>query len=189
MITSYCGQKVESVEELKTALATRDDAAGEATTHVWRGEAPDNEGIQFEVRLAQGKLGVKVGDWARWRKKSGPIASLVHSQQAAKDRWPRLPGTMAEIEGIVRLFKQSGRPATMCLRSDASEQTLLKLRDTGELSKYGFLHFATHGTSDEQGVRLILAQDQLPDPYQQALLGSDIIQGQLTPIHNFSLKF
>ena len=52
-----------------------------------------------------------------------------------------LPGTRTELQAIARLF----RAPKLLLGSDASEANLDCLADDGELKKFRFLHFATHG--------------------------------------------
>jgi CHAT domain-containing protein len=93
--------------------------------------------------------------------------------------WNDLPGTRAEIMQIAKLF---GDQTSMLLNSAASEQSLEELRQKGDLSKFRYLHFATHGEANNvkafESV-LILAQDKLPnDPLPRA--GEPFINGQLS---------
>lgn len=53
----------------------------------------------------------------------------------------RLPGTAAEIEGIAEIFKSDKQTAEARLGLDATKARIL---DT-DLSRYRYLHFATHG--------------------------------------------
>jgi CHAT domain-containing protein len=93
--------------------------------------------------------------------------------------WKGLPGTRVELTQIAELF---GDQTTSLLDSAASEQSLDTLRQKGDLSKFRYLHFATHGeTNDVKAFEsvLILAQDTLPDlPLPRA--GEPFINGQLS---------
>ena len=53
----------------------------------------------------------------------------------------RLPGTAAEVQGIATLFQNQGQTAEVRLGSDATKD---RLTDT-DLTRFRFLHFATHG--------------------------------------------
>src|SRR5438477_8676222 len=67
--------------------------------------------------------------------------------------------------------------------SEASEQNLNRLAASGELQRFRYLHFATHGyldSSQAMDSALILAQDRLPDPVKQTLEGAEPIEGRLT---------
>ena len=93
--------------------------------------------------------------------------------------WKDLPGTRSEVAQIAKLF---GPSSTTLLDSEASEQSLDTLRKKGELSKFRFLHFATHGEANNirtlESV-LILAQDKLPEtPLPR--VGEPLINGQLS---------
>lgn len=75
----------------------------------------------------------------------------------------RLPATRTEVHTIARLFNRS----QLLLGPDASQQNLDQLAASGELRKFRFLHFATHGLLDESrplASALLLAQDQSPNP-------------------------
>jgi CHAT domain-containing protein/tetratricopeptide (TPR) repeat protein len=95
--------------------------------------------------------------------------------------WPPLPGTRIEAEALRQLF--AGQPAQMLSASQASEQRLYDLAQGGDLGKYRYLHFATHGTMDERfplRSAIILARDDLPDPGAQLDAGLPVFDGQLT---------
>ncbi len=53
----------------------------------------------------------------------------------------RLPGTATEVEEIAKLFESKGQTAELRLGSDATKE---RLSDT-DLTRFRFLHFATHG--------------------------------------------
>ncbi len=57
---------------------------------------------------------------------------------------PRLPGTRREVEAIAALFPKV--EATPLLGAQATEPAVQRLAASGELARYRFLHFATHGT-------------------------------------------
>jgi CHAT domain-containing protein len=92
-----------------------------------------------------------------------------------------LPGTRKEVERIAAKF--GAENATVLLGSDASEQALQELVDGDQLRQYRYLHFATHGVLDTERPfesALILAQDNLPDPYEQYIAGRPVFDGRLS---------
>jgi CHAT domain-containing protein len=94
-------------------------------------------------------------------------------------RFERLPGTRREVQAIAALFDHS----EIHLGSDASEQALEALRAQGELGRFAVIHLATHGKIDDlapMNSRLLLAQDQLPDPATASSLERPIADGLLT---------
>ncbi len=110
---------------------------------------------------------------ANRRKTEAMLASIRGGE------WTDLPGTRVETNRLQQLFGDSAKVLT---DSVASEQTLESLRKSGELAKYRYLHFATHG--DGNNVKafessLILSQDNLPkDNLPKA--GEPWINGQLS---------
>jgi CHAT domain-containing protein len=67
--------------------------------------------------------------------------------------------------------------------SEASEENLDRLADSGDLRAFRYLHFATHGVLDDQRPMrsaLILARDRPPDPQRTALGGKESRDGRLT---------
>jgi CHAT domain-containing protein len=56
-------------------------------------------------------------------------------------KWDPLPGALREIEGVRAMF----RGATVYMGPQASEERLLELNDRGELARYRYLLFSTHG--------------------------------------------
>jgi CHAT domain-containing protein len=86
------------------------------------------------------------------------------------------------VEAIARLFNKP----TVLVESNASEQTLDQLAANGDLRRFRYLHFATHGQMDSQSAMrsaLILAQDRLPDSLEQVLAGKEMYDGRLTADH------
>jgi CHAT domain-containing protein/tetratricopeptide (TPR) repeat protein len=94
--------------------------------------------------------------------------------------WLPLPGTRIEAGALRQLFRGQ---ASVLSDSLASEQKLYDLAQSGDLGKYRYLHFATHGTADERfplRSALILSRDNLPDPGKQLDAGLPVFDGQLT---------
>jgi CHAT domain-containing protein/Tfp pilus assembly protein PilF len=74
-----------------------------------------------------------------------------------------LPGTEREVKAIYELFNQRNQPAKYYLNDQANESMVKSIN----LKPYKYLHFATHGLTDEDRPTnscLILAQNQLPTP-------------------------
>jgi CHAT domain-containing protein len=161
------GARIESVEDVPEAVKR---LPADAT--VWRA------GERVKVRLKGRPLGVECDARSApaavraWRKEREAVAARGTGHK-------RLPGTEVEVRAIAALVKGS----TALLGSQASEQKLDELRERGELKKYRLLHFATHGDVDERSPArsaLILAQDRLPDPLEQARHKRKVYDGRLT---------
>jgi CHAT domain-containing protein len=93
----------------------------------------------------------------------------VHNGQ-----WKDLPATRAEVAQLANLF---GPAASTLLDAAASEGSLERLRKEGALSKFKYIHLATHGElNDMQAFEsaLILAQDVLPATEQPSQDGPHI---------------
>jgi CHAT domain-containing protein/tetratricopeptide (TPR) repeat protein len=117
-----------------------------------------------------------------------PVFAGTKEKQQAKelpslavrgDDWMELPGTRAELNQLTRLF---GNLATVLVDSYASEQSLEDLRKNGELARYRYLHFATHGEGNDARAfesALILSQDKLPEAMLPKA-GEPFINGQLS---------
>ena len=56
-----------------------------------------------------------------------------------------LPGTRIELNNLAKLF---GKNAIVLVDSDASEQKLEEMRTNGDLAKFRYLHFGTHGAAN-----------------------------------------
>src|SRR5262249_36755389 len=95
----------------------------------------------------------------------------------------RLPATAKEVQAVSRVFSRVFSRVELLTQSEASEQNLERMAAAGELRKFRFLHFATHGLLDDRRAlnsALILAQDRLPDSLTQVLDGKGLSDGQLT---------
>jgi len=93
--------------------------------------------------------------------------------------WGDLPGTRLELSSLKRLF---GADVTVLADSKASEEKLEALRKSGELAKFRYLHFATHGEGNNARAfesSLILAQDKLPKELVSKE-GEPFLNGQLS---------
>jgi len=69
-----------------------------------------------------------------------------------------LPGTESEVESIFNQFDKKGKKALVQIKQNANEGFI----KSGELKKYRFLHFATHGfvnTEKPELSGILLAQD------------------------------
>lgn len=141
VILRYGKVEIASAEQLAQQIAAQANAQEIAVT-IWRQGSEKS----FLRTVPPGKLGVSVA--------GSPARELLSSRQADAilvagrgGEWPELPGTRVEVEGIARLF---GTAATSLLDSNASAESLQDLRERGELEKYRYLHFATHGEMDDQ---------------------------------------
>src|SRR5262249_20088469 len=90
-----------------------------------------------------------------------------------------------EVAAIARAFqaRDPGATVTLLLGSDASEARLADLVARDRPCPYRYLHLATHGEADHRRAlqsALVLAQDHLPDPVEQALAGQRVYDGRLT---------
>ncbi len=91
----------------------------------------------------------------------------------------RLAGTGREVRQIAVLFEDK----TVLTGLDATEQAAMNLANTGRLSEYGYIHFATHAfTNDVQAEHsfIVLSQVGLSDPTTYVVEGKPVIDGKLT---------
>jgi hypothetical protein len=121
-----------------------DDPKATVEVELWR----DGQTLTRQVR--PGKLGVLLAD------EPAPEA-LAHRRQLDRllaqrgpdgQGWRELPGTRAEAQALARLFAAGRQPVTLLADADASEPRLADLANRGELGRFRYLHFATHGTFD-----------------------------------------
>jgi tetratricopeptide (TPR) repeat protein len=160
VLVRYGDTELNSVEQL-TAAIQAGTTAKEVPISVWR----EGEKEPFARSVPPGRLGVGLNreparDAIASRRQTDAILASLRGGD-----WKELPGTRAEITQLSKLF---GDETTALLDSQASEQALDELRRRGDLSQFRYLHFATHGaTNDVRAFEsvLILAQDTLPaDP-------------------------
>jgi tetratricopeptide (TPR) repeat protein len=156
--------------------AASDDAGRRIVVTLWR------DGKLLQQRVRPGKLGVVLAD--------KPAPEAVKDRRRLDRRltlrgeegWRELPGTRVEVASITRLFGDSPAPAVLT-DSEASEQNLYQLAQSGALKKYRYLHLATHGDVDDAfplRSAVILSRDHLPDPGKQLLAGKPVFDGRLT---------
>ncbi len=72
---------------------------------------------------------------------------------------PDLPGSKVEVENIVRSFEAGGQPKAVVLTGErASEDSINKLAESGQLERFRILHFSTHGylSDDEPALSAIV---------------------------------
>jgi tetratricopeptide (TPR) repeat protein len=99
--------------------------------------------------------------------------------------WKPVPNTRSEVNALQKMFA-TDEPTQLLLSSDASEQRLNELAQSGELSKYRYIHLATHGQTDNDHPlqsAVILSRDRLPNGPQRTQLllqGKPIPRGRLT---------
>jgi CHAT domain-containing protein len=148
--------------------------APSGTTFAWLQEQQDKTKAQ-----GRGASLLALGD---------PNFEHPESERAKADSWfseqrfssfAPLPATRIELHAVSRVFEG----VKLLTKSEASEQNLDHLAATGELARFRFLHFATHGLLDDRRAlnsALILAQDRLPDPLTQVFEGKEAYDGRLT---------
>jgi CHAT domain-containing protein len=173
VLIAYARTNLTSVEQLAQLIEANANAKS-VEVKVWREE-------QTEINtkdLAPGELGVVLDQRpareaiADRRKIDAILASRGKDLQD-------LPGTRIEVTTLKRLF---GDKAMVLTDSDASEQKLEGLRMSGELSKFRYLHFATHGQANNvkafESV-LYLSRDKLPKDLLPKV-GEPFINGELS---------
>jgi tetratricopeptide (TPR) repeat protein len=173
VLLQYGVTKLENPASLLSAIKEQINNAAVDLT-VWRA------GKTFTVKVPQGPLGIQVHKEAAEQViLAQRDAERVIRASRGADFTP-LPGSRAEVEAIAKLLPKD---ATLkLLGSQASEQKLADLAERGELKKYRYLHFATHGEVNSHVAfqsAIILAQGQLPEP-AEALRGKNFIDGRLT---------
>jgi serine/threonine protein kinase/CHAT domain-containing protein/Tfp pilus assembly protein PilF len=121
-----------------------------------------------------------VGDPA-FQQAPPPAKSPQRAASDGAETFPRLPGTRQEVAAIARLFPTSGR--NVLLDAEASERRLNALAASGQLSRFRYLHFATHGDLDEESAlnsALILSPD--PPPLEWFLGTHEFGTGRVTAL-------
>jgi CHAT domain-containing protein len=154
-----------------------DDPGSSVPVLIWR----DGKTLKQPLLVPPGKLGIVLAD------KPAPQALAeqhrldrrLASRSGEDDHWPRLPGTRFEVAALERLFDPES--SRVLLDSEASEQRLDELAQSGKLGQYRFIHLATHGeVNDTFPLRsaVILSRDQLPDEKKRTEL---LLSGQAIP--------
>jgi len=135
--------------------------------------------------VAPGALGIKPDKRSAAEVVHGHerLAALLHATRG--ECFEPLPAARREVQGIAETFRsrQPGVEPTVLIGSAANEPRLDEMAVNRQLSQYRFIHLATHGVADnERALRsfLLLAQDRLPDPVEQALAGKPVYDGRLT---------
>ncbi len=172
VLLRYAGVELTSVERLAEVMGEQMEARSVPIT-IW------SEGAEITRDVPPGRLGIAL------HKDPAPQALANRRQTAAMlvalrggDR-QELPGTRVEV---TQLAKLCGNDSRVLLDSAASEQSLDDLRKSGDLLKFRYLHFATHGEANDVNAMesvLILAQDNLPEMLLTRP-GEPLINGQLS---------
>jgi hypothetical protein len=177
VLLQYAGTDLKSLDQLGKLLRARakhDTPAlkfwrdGKAATRPIR---PGALGIVLDRRPAREALAE--------RYKNDKLLAATRSGDDGK--WQALLGTRVEVEALHKLL--GGKGVTLLTDSQASQQKLDELASKGALSRYRFLHLATHGTADWRmplHSALILSRDRLPNPFQQLEAGKPVYDGRLT---------
>lgn len=157
VIVKYGDEEITSLVALDEAIA-KNAGTKEVAISIWR----EGEEKLLARTMAPGKLGVAVDKEpareaiAGRRKLDATLSSLRGGD------WKEIPGTRLELTHIAGLF---GDRASALFDSSASETSLEELRKKGDLAKFRYVHFATHGETNNVAAMesaLILAQDKLP---------------------------
>jgi tetratricopeptide (TPR) repeat protein len=155
-----------------------DDPKAVVEVELWR------DGQTLTRKLGPGKLGVLLADEPAPEALSNrrKLDRLLAQRGPDGQGWRELPGTRAEALALARLFASARQPVTLLADADASEPKLAELAHSGELGRFRYLHFATHGTFDPRfplQSAVVLAQ---PDRAEVALpgVGRYVFDGELT---------
>lgn len=103
----------------------------------------------------------------------GDVVAVVRSGTNISDL-PAVPASGVEAKAIAAMYPRS----VILTGRDASEQALSAVG-----AEYSVVHIASHaliGGSDPHGTGIVLAQVDLPDPYERALAGERPIDGFLS---------
>lgn len=174
VLVRYGEIEVTSGEKLAAEIKAQ-SAAKEVAITVWRAGVRES----FTRAVPPGKLGIVVAiEPARQAlAKRRESEAMLLARRGGE--WKDLPGTRVELNQLAALFPAE---TTTLVDSAASEQALEDLRQQGELARFRYLHFATHGESNDKLAfesRLILSQDKLPtNPPPRT--GAPFLDGQLS---------
>ncbi len=107
------------------------------------------------------------------------VRSVLSGNERAVSSLPRLPASRAEIEAISSMSSQP----TVLVGTDASEQNLRNMTETGELGEFDVIHIATHALVDVDNPKrsaLVLSQVGLPDAFEAVAKGEPLYSGMVT---------
>jgi CHAT domain-containing protein/tetratricopeptide (TPR) repeat protein len=107
------------------------------------------------------------------------LRSALAGNQEALAALPRLPWTRKEVERVAAVIPN----AAILVGSEASEQQLVALAESGDLRDFDTIHLATHALVDDERPErsaLVLSRASLPDPYEAIVAGERIHDGLLT---------
>jgi hypothetical protein len=166
--------------DLARAVETSTAAMEPIPVQVWR----EGRKLPRPLLVAAGKLGaiVAADPAPQALAEQRRLNRLLASRGGDEGQWQRLPGTRFEVAALRRLFGE-GEPTEVLLDSEASEQRLHELARGKALSKYRYIHLATHGEVDKifpLRSAVILSRDALPDPGRQLEAGLPVYDGRLT---------
>jgi len=145
--------------------------APSATTAAWLAYR-EARGVQRALVLGDPPFDVSHVDGA------GGDAGVDDRRQAGKGL-ARLEGTRREATAIAAMFESS----ELLLGTDASEQRIAELAESGDLASFDVIHLATHGLVNDRRPdesALVLSQVGLPDPVQASLSGERQYDGLIT---------
>jgi len=107
------------------------------------------------------------------------VRSALGGNTEALSSLPRLGGARREVDGIAAIAPEP----SVLLGPEATEQGMVELAESGQLSEFGLIHIATHALVDDQQPErsaLVLSQVGLPDAYECAVAGERIYDGLLS---------
>lgn len=89
--------------------------------------------------------------------------SSADALRKIRGEWSDLPGTVKEVEAVSLLFEKS--QSRLLLGQDASEHNLIALNASGDLARYQYLLFSTHGyVSPEEPALNSIVLSQIGNP-------------------------
>jgi CHAT domain-containing protein len=171
VLLEYDGAKLAKADDLKEVPA--EAGAKRIPMKLWR------DGESRTIEVGAGKLRIQIDP----KRKPAEVVLALRTAAAVTnplirgESLTRLPGTRREVEAIAALFP-ADRARTL-LGDQATESAVANLAARGELKKYRYLHFATHGRADETiayNSALLLA----PDANRSADLTAPETDGRIT---------
>jgi CHAT domain-containing protein len=115
----------------------------------------------------------------RGRSSAGRTTALLLGDPPFEGNLPQLPGARDEIAALEGILDDK----VVLLGRDASEESLVRLAESGRMDEFALLHFATHAHVDDRvpgRSALILSQSRLPDPVEAVAAGARVYDGVLT---------